>query len=47
MKTPDEIIAIVEEKLKDSCDELWDALEPEERRKAFPKLIAEWLECTY
>ena len=47
MKTPDEIMDLIQENLSDGCDNLWDALTPEERRRAFTKLIIEWLESTY
>lgn len=47
MKTLDEIMKIIAEKLEEPLQDLWDALTPEERREAFSKRIIEYVESTF
>jgi hypothetical protein len=47
MKTDEEIMELIQKCLASGMDRLWDQLLPEERMKAFPKLILEWVESTY
>ena len=47
MKNDDELWNLVERLLMSPCEDLWDELEPEERRRVFPKLIAEFVEANF
>lgn len=47
MKTDEEILALIKKYLDDGCNELWDSLIPEERKKAFPQLILEYVESEW
>ena len=47
MRDEEELIGLVEKHLDSALGDLWDALEPEERRKVFPALIAEFVGSNY
>lgn len=47
MRNRDELITIVGKCLQEGLDNLWDELEPEERKQVFTDIIDEYINSMY